>query len=64
MITLMKTNSKRYLNNIQKAILEAIDLTPYDIDMRGLTDLEKVEDLMTIFDNEYGWNRDRYPNRS
>ncbi len=57
---MLRTNSKKYLNNIQNYILDSIDGTEYDIK----TETEKLEFLFDCFEVEFNYknNKLRYPN--
>jgi hypothetical protein len=59
---MLKTNSKKYLNNIQNYILDSIDGTEYDI--KTETPTEKLEFLFDCFEVEFNYknNKLRYPN--
>ncbi len=59
---MLKTNSKKYLNNIQSYILDSIDGTEYDI--KTETPTEKLEFLFDCFEVEFNYknNKLRYPN--
>lgn len=57
---MLKTNSKKYLNNIQAYILDSIDSEGYDIK----TETEKLQFLFDCFEVEFNYknNQLRYPN--
>lgn len=57
---MLRTNSKKYLNNIQNYILDSIDGEGYDIK----TETEKLEFLFDCFEVEFNYknNKLRYPN--
>ena len=59
---MLRTNSKKYLNNIQNYILDSIDGTEYDI--KTETPTEKLEFLFDCFEVEFNYknNKLRYPN--
>ncbi len=59
---MLKTNSKKYLNNIQNYILDSIDGTEYDI--KTETPTEKLDFLFDCFEVEFNYknNQLRYPN--
>jgi hypothetical protein len=59
---MLKTNSKKYLNNIQSYILDSIDGTEYDI--KTETPTEKLDFLFDCFEVEFNYknNQLRYPN--
>ena len=59
---MLKTNSKKYLNNIQTYILDSIDSEGYDI--KTETPTEKLEFLFDCFEVEFNYknNQLRYPN--
>ena len=59
---MLKTNSKKYLNNIQSYILDSIDSEGYDI--KTETPTEKLEFLFDCFEVEFNYknNQLRYPN--
>ena len=59
---MLRTNSKKYLNNIQNYILDSIDVTDYDI--KTETPTEKLEFLFDCFEVEFNYknNQLRYPN--
>ncbi len=59
---MLKTNSKKYLNNIQNYILDSIDGTEYDI--KTETPTEKLQFLFDCFEVEFNYknNQLRYPN--
>ena len=59
---MLKTNSKKYLNNIQNYILDSIDSEGYDI--KTETPTEKLEFLFDCFEVEFNYknNKLRYPN--
>ena len=59
---MLKTNSKKYLNNIQSYILDSIDGTEYDI--KTETPTEKLQFLFDCFEVEFNYknNKLRYPN--
>ena len=59
---MLRTNSKKYLNNIQTYILDSIDGTEYDI--KTETPTEKLEFLFDCFEVEFNYknNKLRYPN--
>ncbi len=58
----MKTNSKKYLQNIQSYILERIDGTDYEV--KTETKEQKIQYLFDCFESEYNYayNKHRYPN--
>ena len=58
---MLKTNSKKYLNNIQAYILDSIDGTEYDI--KTETPTEKLDFLFDCFEVEFNYknNKLRYP---
>jgi len=62
MATLMKTNTKKYKANIQKAILDAISFE--DVQDVELTNRQKVDYLLADFRNQanYKFNMKRLPN--
>lgn len=57
---MLRTNSKKYLNNIQNYILDSIDGEGYDIK----TETEKLQFLFDCFEVEFNYknNKLRYPN--
>lgn len=59
---MLKTNSKKYLNNIQSYILDSIDSEGYDI--KTETPTEKLQFLFDCFEVEFNYknNQLRYPN--
>ena len=59
---MLKTNSKKYLNNIQNYIIDSIDGEGYDI--KTETPTEKLEFLFDCFEVEFNYknNQLRYPN--
>ena len=59
---MLKTNSKKYLNNIQSYILDSIDSEGYDI--KTETPTEKLDFLFDCFEVEFNYknNQLRYPN--
>lgn len=59
---MLKTNSKKYLNNIQSYILDSIDSEGYEI--KTETPTEKLEFLFDCFEVEFNYknNQLRYPN--
>ncbi len=59
---MLKTNSKKYLNNIQNYILDSIDGIEYDI--KTETPTEKLDFLFDCFEVEFNYknNQLRYPN--
>ncbi len=59
---MLKTNSKKYLNNIQNYILDSIDSEGYDI--KTETPTEKLQFLFDCFEVEFNYknNQLRYPN--
>lgn len=59
---MLKTNSKKYLNNIQNYILDSIDSEGYDI--KTETPTEKLDFLFDCFEVEFNYknNKLRYPN--
>ena len=59
---MLKTTSKKYLNNIQTYILDSIDGEGYDI--KTETPTEKLEFLFDCFEVEFNYknNKLRYPN--
>jgi len=59
---MLKTNSKKYLNNIQDYILDSIDSEGYDI--KTETPTEKLQFLFDCFEVEFNYknNQLRYPN--
>ena len=59
---MLKTNSKKYLNNIQSYILDSIDSEGYDI--KTETPTEKLKFLFDCFEVEFNYknNKLRYPN--
>jgi len=59
---MLRTNSKKYLNNIQNYILDSIDGTEYDI--KTETPTEKLQFLFDCFEVEFNYknNQLRYPN--
>ena len=59
---MLKTNSKKYLNNIQSYILDSIDSEGYDIKTEKPT--EKLQFLFDCFEVEFNYknNKLRYPN--
>lgn len=59
---MLKTNSKKYLNNIQNYIIDSIDGTEYDI--KTETPTEKLQFLFDCFEVEFNYknNKLRYPN--
>jgi len=59
---MLKTNSKKYLNNIQTYILDSIDSEGYDI--KTETPTEKLQFLFDCFEVEFNYknNQLRYPN--
>ena len=59
---MLRTNSKKYLNNIQNYILDSIDGEGYDI--KTETPTEKLEFLFDCFEVEFNYknNKLRYPN--
>ena len=59
---MLKTNSKKYLNNIQNYILDSIDSEGYDI--KTETPTEKLQFLFNCFEIEFNYknNKLRYPN--
>jgi len=59
---MLRTNSKKYLNNIQNYILDSIDGTEYDI--KTETPTEKLQFLFDCFEVEFNYknNKLRYPN--
>ena len=59
---MLKTNSKKYLNNIQNYILDSIDGEGYDI--KTETPTEKLQFLFDCFEVEFNYknNKLRYPN--
>ncbi len=59
---MLRTNSKKYLNNIEKFILSAIDGTDYGIETE--TKEQKLAFLFGCFDSEFNYlnNIKRYPN--
>lgn len=59
---MLKTNSKKYLNNIQSYILDSIDSEGYDI--KTETPTEKLDFLFDCFEVEFNYknNKLRYPN--
>ena len=59
---MLKTNSKKYLNNIQSYILDSIDGEGYDI--KTETPTEKLDFLFDCFEVEFNYknNQLRYPN--
>ena len=63
MKTLKRTNTKVYLKNIQTALLSRISFE--DLGDVELTDKEKIEYLLGLFDREHGFenNVKRYPNK-
>ena len=58
---MLKTNSKKYLNNIQDYILDSIDSEGYDI--KTETPTEKLQFLFDCFEVEFNYknNQLRYP---
>jgi len=59
---MLKTNSKKYLNNIQNYIIDSIDGEGYDI--KTETPTEKLQFLFDCFEVEFNYknNKLRYPN--
>tara|TARA_R110000782_G_scaffold58922_1_gene122628 strand:+ start:1780 stop:2151 length:372 start_codon:yes stop_codon:yes gene_type:complete len=59
---MLRTNSKKYLNNIQTYILDSIDGEGYDI--KTETPTEKIQFLFDCFEVEFNYknNKLRYPN--
>lgn len=59
---MLRTNSKKYLNNIQNYILDSIDSEGYDI--KTETPTEKLDFLFDCFEVEFNYknNKLRYPN--
>ncbi len=59
---MLRTNSKKYLNNIQNYILDSIDGEGYDI--KTETPTEKLQFLFECFEVEFNYknNQLRYPN--
>jgi hypothetical protein len=59
---MLRTNSKKYLNNIQNYILDSIDSEGYDI--KTETPTEKLDFLFDCFEVEFNYknNQLRYPN--
>jgi len=59
---MLKTNSKKYLQNIQSYILESIDGTDYEV--KTETKEQKMQFLFDCFESEYNhaYNKRRYPN--
>lgn len=59
---MLRTNSKKYLNNIQAYILDSIDSEGYDI--KTETPTEKLDFLFDCFEVEFNYknNQLRYPN--
>ncbi len=59
---MLKTTSKKYLNNIQNYILDSIDSEGYDI--KTETPTEKLQFLFDCFEVEFNYknNKLRYPN--
>lgn len=59
---MLRTNSKKYLNNIQNYILDSIDGEGYDI--KTETPTEKLQFLFDCFEVEFNYknNQLRYPN--
>ena len=59
---MLRTNSNKYLNNIQNYILDSIDGEGYDI--KTETPTEKLQFLFDCFEVEFNYknNKLRYPN--
>lgn len=59
---MLRTNSKKYLNNIKNYILDSIDGEGYDI--KTETPTEKLDFLFDCFEVEFNYknNKLRYPN--
>jgi|SaaInlStandDraft_1057018.scaffolds.fasta_scaffold48547_4 hypothetical protein len=59
---MLRTNSKKYLNNIQTYLLNAIDSDGYE--NKPTTDKEKISFLIDCYNSEYNhaYNVKMYPN--
>ena len=54
---MLKTNSKKYLNNIQNYIIDSIDSEGYDI--KTETPTEKLEFLFDCFEVEFNYKNNK-----
>ena len=59
---MLRTNSKKYLSNIQNYLIDAVNTEGYKTE--ATTDAEKIAFVMSCYDSEFNhkYNAIRYPN--